>query len=115
MANEQNLKPIRSKSEAREKGRKGGLAAGKKRRQLKTFKELFNAVLAEKCTDTSGQDWDSRAEYLAARVYRSAAAGNIRAFEVIRDTIGQKPIDKVEQTIKEPVSFSFEIVKNGKN
>lgn len=115
MANEQNLKPIRSKSEAREKGRKGGLATGKKRRQLKTFKELFNTVLAEKCTDKSGREWGSKAEYLAAKVYKKAADGDIRAFETIRDTIGQKPIDKVEQTIKEPVSFSFEIVKNEKH
>lgn len=31
MANEQNLKPTRTKSEARERGRKGGIASGEQR------------------------------------------------------------------------------------
>ena len=31
MANEKNLKPVRSESEAREKGKKGGIASGKAR------------------------------------------------------------------------------------
>ena len=35
MANEQNLKPVRSEKEAREKGRKGGIASGKARREKK--------------------------------------------------------------------------------
>ena len=38
MANEQNLKPVRSKSEARELGRKGGFASGEARRAQKTLK-----------------------------------------------------------------------------
>ena len=113
MANEQNLKPLTTEK-AREIGKKGGKASGKKRRQLKTFKELFNAVLQEKAIDRNGKEWGSKAEYLAAKVYKKAADGDIRAFETIRDTIGQKPVEKLEQTIKEPVSFTFEIVKNGK-
>ena len=35
-----NLKPVRSKSEARERGRKGGQASGEARRRLKSFREL---------------------------------------------------------------------------
>lgn len=41
MANEKNLKPIRSASEAREKGKKGGVASGKKRREKKTVQKLL--------------------------------------------------------------------------
>ena len=35
-----NLKPVRSKSEARERGTKGGIASGQSRRRLKTLREL---------------------------------------------------------------------------
>ena len=39
MANEGNLKPIRTKSEAREKGKKGGKKSGEVRAQRKTLRE----------------------------------------------------------------------------
>lgn len=47
MANEKNLIPFseRSKSEARENGRKGGIASGKKRRQIKSFREAAEWAL----------------------------------------------------------------------
>ena len=43
MANEQNLIPTnkRTKSEARELGRKGGIASGEARRRKKTCREIF--------------------------------------------------------------------------
>ena len=40
MANEQNLKPVRSKSEARERGRKGGKKSGEVRRERAILREL---------------------------------------------------------------------------
>ena len=39
MANEQNLKPVRSKKEARERGKKGGIASVKARKKKKDLKE----------------------------------------------------------------------------
>ena len=47
MANAKNLKPVRSVSEARKKGRKGGVASGKKRREVKAFKDLLDALLGK--------------------------------------------------------------------
>ena len=44
MANEENLKIIRTESEAREKGKKGGIASGESRRRKKTLKELMNSI-----------------------------------------------------------------------
>lgn len=44
MANEQNLRPIRSKKIARELGRKGGLAKSKATKRKKTFRELAEMV-----------------------------------------------------------------------
>lgn len=95
MANAKNLKPVRSVSEARKKGRKGGVASGKKRRELKAFKDLLEAGLSQEIKTESGKSY-TRAEYIALKLIKNAENGNIKAFEVIRDTIGQKPADKVE-------------------
>lgn len=80
-----NLKPVRSKSEARERGRKGGQASGEARRRLKSFRELD----ADFTTD------DERKEMLEALIQK-AMRGNIRAFEIYRDTVGLKPKENVE-------------------
>ena len=43
--NEKNLKPIRTESEAREKGRNGGIASGKARREKKTIQKILAELL----------------------------------------------------------------------
>lgn len=43
--NEQNLKPVRSESEAREKGAKGGKASGASRRRKRDAKEAAKMIL----------------------------------------------------------------------
>ena len=78
-----NLKPVRSKSEARERGRKGGQASGEARRRLKSFRELD----ADFTTD------DERKEMLDALKLK-AKRGNIKAFEIYRDTVGLKKMWK---------------------
>lgn len=45
MANEKNLKPPQSTSEARERGKKGGIASGKARLAKKTAREYAIAAL----------------------------------------------------------------------
>lgn len=51
MANKSNLKPVRSKEEARERGRKGGKASGKARREKKTIQNILTALCDSKCSD----------------------------------------------------------------
>lgn len=51
MANESNLKPVRSEEEARAKGRKGGVASGKARREKKTIQNILTALCDSKCSD----------------------------------------------------------------
>ena len=51
MANEQNLKPIRTASEAREKGRNGGIASGAARRKKKTVQKILNDFLSTAAKD----------------------------------------------------------------
>lgn len=51
MLNESNLKPVRSKEEARERGRNGGKASGKARREKKTIQNILTALCDSKCSD----------------------------------------------------------------
>ena len=92
MANEQNLKPVSSKKEARERGRNGGLASVEARRKRKTPKEELLLILSEGETQQS----------VTLALIEKAMSGDTKAFEVIRDTIGEKPIDKVMIADVEP-------------
>ena len=90
MAGKENLRPVSSKEEARERGRKGGLASGEARRKRKTLKEELLLMLS---------DGDIQ-EKISVALINEAINGNnsgsvTKAFEVIRDTIGEKPVDKV--------------------
>lgn len=85
MANKQNLKPCSSKSEARERGRKGGLASADARRKRKSLKEELLLMLS---------DGDVQKSVTLALIEK-AMAGDTKAFEVIRDTIGEKPVDRL--------------------
>jgi hypothetical protein len=104
MANEQNLKPVTSKKEARERGRKGGLASGEARRKRKTLKEELLLMLSEGETQQS----------VTLALIEKAMSGDTKAFEVIRDTIGEKPVDKVMIADVEPsVIAEVEAIVNG--
>lgn len=96
MANEGNLKPIRTKSEAREKGKKGGKKSGEVRAQRKTLREELIALLETKIEDKTIQ------EKISFSLIQEAISGNVKAFETIRDTIGEKPIEQI-QNINPPV------------
>ena len=51
MANEKNLRPIRTESEARKKGRNGGIASGIARREKKTVQKILNDFLSTAAKD----------------------------------------------------------------
>ena len=90
MANEQNLKPLntRTKSEQREIASKGGKARAKKMQEQKTLKEELLLLLAEGDTQKK----------ISLALIQKALQGDIKAFEVIRDSTGQKCVEKVEVT-----------------
>ena len=104
MAGKENLRPVSSKEEARERGRKGGLASGEARRKRKTLKEELLLMLAEGDTQQS----------VTLALIEKAMSGDTKAFEVIRDTIGEKPVDKVMIADVEPsVIAEVEAIVNG--
>jgi hypothetical protein len=93
MANEQNLKPLTTKK-AREIGSKGGKASVEARRKKKDLRLAIEILLE---TDIKGKNGEikSGAEAIAIAQFQKALKGDTRAFEVLRDTAGQKPIEKV--------------------
>jgi hypothetical protein len=88
MANEQNLKPLntRTKSEQRKIAKMGGIKSGEVRQARKTLKEELLLLL----------DKDDNQTNLTVSLIQKALAGDTKAFEIIRDTIGEKPTDKQE-------------------
>ena len=91
MANDENLKKgvatqFQTGEEQVKIARKGGIKSGEVRREKRLLKD---AILER----MGAYDWNELVDGLIDR-----AKGNDKAFEVLRDTIGQKPIDKVAVT-----------------
>lgn len=88
MANEQNLKPIRDSQRARELQEK---AAQKQRENIarrKTLKEELLILLE------AMEDGKTNQERISIALFKEAAKGNTKAYEIIRDTIGEKEAEK---------------------
>lgn len=93
MANEQNLR-VPTSSEARKNGQKGGIASGEARRSKKLLRECLEILLEKEMKGKNGETM-SGAEALATKLFAEAMKGNVKAFEVLRDTAGQKPVEKI--------------------
>ena len=96
MANSQNLirNEDRTPSERRANASKAGKASGEARRKKRDLRQAIEILLE---TDIKGKNGEikSGAEAIAIAQFQKALKGDTRAFEVIRDTAGQKPIEKV--------------------
>ena len=112
MANEQNLR-VPTSSEARENGKKGGIASGEARRAKKSLREAMQILMD---TDLTGKDGKTMTgtEAMAAKAFQAALKGDWKAWELVRDTAGQKPVDRVMVADVEPsVIAEVEEMVNG--
>ena len=94
MAKGQNLRAP-STEEARERGRKGGKASAAKRAERKSLREGLLLLLSEPLTKDGKPTGKTTQDAIIAALIKKAAAGDTRAFEMIRDTIGEKPVQDV--------------------
>ena len=103
MANEQNL--IQNKettpSERRENARKAGVASGEARRARKTLKETLLMMLEEGNTQND----------ITLALLQKALNGDTKAYEVIRDTVGEKPTDKIEQSGDSKLDVNIRVIE----
>lgn len=122
MANEENLVSLadRTTSEKRAIATAGGKASGEARRNKKMLRDCIDYLL-ERCDkrvlDEEGNPM-SGAEQLAYNLFTKALAETdtakaAKAFEVLRDTAGQRPVEKVQstQTVVDMSKFSTEEIK----
>ena len=94
MANEKNLQngkatQFKSGEEAARNGHKGGIRSGEVRRERKLIKDRILERMGE-------TDWDEMIDGLIER-----SKDSVKDFEVLRDTIGEKPKDQIEVTSME--------------
>jgi hypothetical protein len=100
-----NLKPVRTSEEARELGRLGGKASGKAHRIIKSYKKIALMMLELSATEDVQKeiqklfpnvDPKEITNRLATfgKQMEKALKGDTKSFEIIRDTAGEKPIDK---------------------
>lgn len=90
--NDENLIPMsqRSPSEVRAMASNGGKKSGETRRRRKTLKEELLALLSD------GDIQERISLALIDEALNGNKAGSVtKAFEVIRDTIGEKPTEKI--------------------
>lgn len=88
---------FRTGKEQVEIARKGGIASGEARREKRLFRDAIEKKL--------GASLD---EIIEAMIVK-ASSGDVQATTFLRDTIGEKPTDKVEADIDSNVVINVEI------
>lgn len=96
----------RTPQELKKMTKKGGKKSGEVRRKRKALRDLFKSMLATPLPNTdlkakieamgfSGEE-ENYNTFLGMTTLNEALKGNMKAVELIRDTIGEKPKDKIE-------------------
>lgn len=110
MANNENLKPVRTKSEARERGRNGGKKSGEARRRNADFRKTLNMLLT---AEIESEEWKPVLEALGVEctlesalnmaMIKEGLSGNVKAYDAIAKYAGQSSqtvADDEEQRIR---------------
>lgn len=88
-------KPWQPGDEAREIGRRGGKRSAQVRRERKTMRQELEYLLSEEIHDKNGKAMNTQ-KALGTSLIKAALNGSVQAFIAIRDTIGEKPVEKVD-------------------
>lgn len=95
-----NLIPFNKLTEEKQKemARQGGIKSGESRRQKRLLRDSLEDILYSKSSD--GKLY---LDEMTMSLFKKALDGDVKAFEVVRDTIGQKPTENVKAEIELPV------------
>ena len=116
MANEENLVSLadRTTNEKREIATKGGIASGVARRRKRDMKDAIDLLLSNPCNLESKdgdsikklakklgikeEDMDNQMAMIISmfRISLSGGKNSVSAATFLRDTVGEKPVEKVE-------------------
>lgn len=109
-ANMKNIEShkIRDADEARKKGKKGGIASGRKRREQKKFRDIMTTLLAMPMSSVQGKlamtiraygldpEAMTQKEVLAFTLMRRAQQGKDKAVEMVLGAIGELPVVRTQ-------------------
>lgn len=84
----------RTKEEQSEIAKMGGIASGEARRRKRDIRLAMEALLEKQYKGKNGEIL-SGAEAIAIKQMEKALKGDAKAFELVRDSAGQKPVEKV--------------------
>ena len=118
MANEKNLRPFteRTKSEARETGKKGGIASGEARRQKSSIKSILKqwaespiaVSKLKKQAEQFGIETDEGRSLLTLALIQGAMKGNSQYMERVLSMLGED-----EPGNSEPIDDGFNAAIKG--
>lgn len=129
--NIQNLKPFNpnyentlTTEEAQRRGRNGGIKSGETRKQRKTMKETILSMLSmelspEKLEDmgvdisTLNGDYTMQGAVISAML-RQAVNGSEKAMQLLRDTIGERPIEETHNINETITADDVSLIDNMK-
>lgn len=111
MANEANLEKgkatqFKSGEEAVRAGRAGGIASGKSKREKGNLRALAQLWLETEVTKDKNGEPMTGGQFMLAVAAKEIAKGNSKFWELMRDTAGQKPTDKIEMKTDVDVNTS---------
>lgn len=99
----ENLKPVQSKEEASERGRKGGIASGEARRRKKSMKETLELFLSLPLEEGQGYDVENLQNFanlkgknitvneaILIKQVQKALKGDNNAINFVRDLVEPK-------------------------
>ena len=100
MANEQNLVNLKDRTpeERKEIARKGAEATNRIRAERKTLKEELLLLLQK----------NNYQEKISLSLINEAEKGNTKAYEVIRDTIGERPKEEINANVNTEIKVTIE-------
>lgn len=118
--NSENLIPLnkRTKTEQRAITQMGGIKSGEVRREKRLLKDTIEMLLNNKptpemineCAEKFGFNPKDLQEVITGGLISRAISGDPRAYEVLRDTAGQKPVDRVENTNINKTPFEIKLI-----
>ena len=106
MANNENLIPIQSTSEAREKGRNGGIRSGEVRRRNADLKKTLEMLLMGEFKNTGKTYEELTALGLITNAIDKRKGGNPNAFKQIREVL------KETETNNKTRKVEIEVIDN---
>lgn len=87
--------------EQREISRRAGIKSAQTRAQRKTMRQELLDLLQVSAKDANGKEHSAQ-EAITVAIIRKAKDGDVRAYETIRDTLGEKFAEKVEMSVALP-------------